>query len=88
MEVSGSGRALTDNVELHEVTHLGLGADLALVQSGVARLHVLYLPTHAFVVTSGATPRLTALAYFEILTSNVYSIYETPQFARFFYHKH
>lgn len=34
---------LTDNVELHKVAHLGLGAHLALVHAGVARLHVLHL---------------------------------------------
>lgn len=36
-------RGLTDDVELHKVTHLGFGADLALVDTGVARLHVLHL---------------------------------------------
>lgn len=34
---------LTNYVELHEVAHLGLSADLALVHAGVARLHVLHL---------------------------------------------
>lgn len=34
---------LTDNVELHKVAHLGLGAHLALVHAGVTRLHVLHL---------------------------------------------
>lgn len=36
-------RQLTDNVELHKVAHLGLSADLALIDAGVARLHVLHL---------------------------------------------
>lgn len=38
---------LTYNIKLHEVAHLGLGADLALVHPGVPRLHVLHLHTRA-----------------------------------------
>lgn len=49
---TGGRTALTDNVELHEVAHLGLGAHLALVHAGVARLHVLHLRPNTSVTTT------------------------------------
>lgn len=55
---------LTDDIELHEVAHLGLGAHLALVQAGVASLHVLhlqimYILDRLVIVNSGSPTRIT-----------------------------